>query len=336
MLKIGMLGFGFMGVTHYRIYQSLPNTRVVGIFDFEPEKVKKGEGAAGNIGEGGEKLDLSGVHVTGSAEELIRDTDIDVIDICLPTYVHAEFAVRSLQAGKHVFCEKPMALNPDECDDMLRARDKSSQKLMIGHCVRFWPEYAVSRQIIEEKKYGEVVSAFFRRLSPTPTWSYRNWLLQEDMSGGALLDLHIHDIDYILNVFGEVRAVDSFGREDVVAAGSGVDYVVTRYRTDSEALVVAEGGWHFDPAFPFNMSFHINCEKATLVYDPAGEQTLSVHTADGETQHPSHAGSTGWDEELKYFADCVESGRDVAACPPEESKKAVQVAMMERRALSEA
>ncbi len=333
MVRIGLLGFGFMGTTHFGIYRNLPHVQVTGLFDFQPERVGKGGATAGNLGDGDAELDLSGVRITGNPEDLINDADIDIIDICLPTFTHAAFAVKALHAGKHVFCEKPMALNPAECDIMLAARDKARKTLMIGHCVRFWPEYELAARMIADQEYGEVSSAFFRRLSPTPTWSYGNWLLDEEKSGGALLDLHIHDIDYILNVFGDVHEVQSWGRKNLVTQNSGVDYVVTRYRTDSPATIVAEGGWHFAPRFPFNMSFHIECEKATLVFDPAQEKTFAVHMHESETIYPAHAGTTGWDEELKYFTDCVDGGREVGACPPEESKKAVMVAAMERSAL---
>ncbi len=333
MIKVGLLGFGFMGVTHYQIYQNLPHVQVTGIFDVDPEKVQRGEIAAGNIGDGGGKPDLAGVKVTGKAEELINAADIDIIDICLPTFVHAEVAVKALNAGRHVFCEKPMALDPGECDRMLGARDKSRKNLMIGHCVRFWPEYALTRQLIREKRYGEVNSAFFRRLSPTPSWSYGNWLLREEKSGGALLDLHIHDIDYILNVFGQVSGVSSFAKQNAVSDQSGVDYVLTRYATESPALIVAEGGWHFNAPFPFNMSFHISCERATLEFDAGREKTLAVHTGEGRTEYPSHSNATGWEEELKYFVNCVMEGKSVDLSPPEESKTAVEIALMERDAI---
>ncbi len=333
MLKIGLLGFGFMGVTHYRIYQHLPGAEVVGIFDLEPGKVGRGEGVAGNIGDAEEQLDLSGVKITGNADELIEAKDIDIIDVCLPTFVHADFAVKALEAGKHVFCEKPMALTPSECDMMIDARDESGKKLMIGHCIRFWPEYVYASRVIKEKKHGEVISAFFRRLSPTPSWSYESWILQEEKSGGALLDLHIHDIDYIYSVFGNITEVSSSGVQNVVSPDSGVGYVLTKYQTGSPALVTAEGGWHFHEGFPFNMSFHIRCEEGTLLFDAGQEKTLAVCTPDGKTHYPAMPGTTGWDEELKYFVECVKDNKRVDASPPEESKTAVETALMEHESL---
>ncbi len=327
MVKIGLLGFGFMGGTHYQIYQNISGATVVGIFDLEPEKIKRGEITAGNIDYGGAELDLTGVKITDTPEELIESDTIDMVDVCLPTYIHSEYVIKALNAGKHVLCEKPMALNLEDCDAILEAAERAKKRLMIGHCVRFWPEYAVTKQILDKNTYGKVVNAFFKRVSPIPTWS--DWLLEEEKSGGALIDLHIHDIDYIAYLFGKPKEVLSFGRKNIVNSNSGIDYVVTQYNFDVPSLVIAEGGWHFHSEFPFNMSFTIRCEKATIWFDSSQARTLAIFKEDGTAEYPEVSKSTGWDEEIKYFIDCVMNDKQIEVSPPEAARLALEIALAE-------
>ena len=322
-----------MGATHYQIYQDIPDATVVEVFDYEPEKLKRGEVATGNIGDTGMKLDFTGVKITDNLGELIESDNTEVIDICLPTYVHSEYTIKALKAGKHVLCEKPMALRVEDCDAMLSAAEESQKKLMIAQCVRFWPEYALTKKLLNEERYGEVLSAFFKRLSPTPTWSYGGWLLNEEKSGGALVDLHIHDIDYIVYLFGKPNEVSSFGRKNLLNSSSGVDYIVTRYIYDRPYMVIAEGGWHLHSPFPFNMSFTIRCEKATIWFDSAQQRTLAIFEEDGSTEYPEIPKTTGWEEEIKYFVNCVANNRIVEISPPEESKLALEIAFAEKSSI---
>jgi predicted dehydrogenase len=226
-----------------------------------------------------------------------------------------------------------MALDLNECQSMIDARDRSGKKLMIGHCIRFWPEYVETKRMLEERRYGQVKSAVFRRLSPTPTWSCQNWILDQDKSGGSVLDLHVHDVDFMLNVFGRPDKVTSFGNINVAAKNSGVDYVLSRFSMDSSALVIAEGGWHFHQQFPFSMTFTIRCEDATICFDAAGQNTLAVYKADGSAEYPEMSGRTGWEEEISYFIDCVANDKPVDFSPAEDSMLAVEVALAERESV---
>lgn len=131
------------------------------------------------------------------ADELIADKDVDLVSVCLPTHLHAEFAIKALKKGKHVFCEKPMAGSLEECDSMIEVAEKAGRKLMIGQCLRFWPEYELLKDYVENGKLGKLTGLFCFRGGGTPIWSAGNWLLQKDKSGGVLLDQHIHDIDTV-------------------------------------------------------------------------------------------------------------------------------------------
>ena len=112
-----------------------------------------------------------------------------------------------------------MALTVTDCDRMIQAARKSGKILQIGHCVRFWPEYAKAKEIVDSGKYGRVVAAMFQRLGAAPGWSVDNWFINEKRSGGVALDLHIHDTDYVQYLFGMPKGswhvtADAFGHAE--------------------------------------------------------------------------------------------------------------------------
>ena len=185
-VKIGLIGLGFMGSTHWRIYESLPNVKVVALADVDPAK-RAGDVSkvVGNIGGGDNSapLDMTGVATYEDAMKMIAETDADIIDICVPTPVHCQYLLAALKAGKHVFCEKPLCRNLDQLQE-IRAAVKASDKFFnAGMCVRAWPEYDAAKNLIDSGKLGEVKSALFRRLSPSVDGNaWNNWFMCEKMA----------------------------------------------------------------------------------------------------------------------------------------------------------
>ena len=328
MVKVGIVGLGFMGKMHFDCYQANRKARVVAIADVDPAK-RAGDWSAigGNIGDAsGARVDLSGIKTYARAEDLIADPEVDLVDICLPTYLHARYTVAALEAGKHVMCEKPMALNRRECQKVKQAARKARGKMMVGHCIRFWPEYEVAKRIIDTGRYGQVLSATFRRVSPTPTWSWKNWLMKAPKSGGAALDLHIHDTDYILWLFGRPQKVVSLGTRRVT---SGVDHIVTHYYYPRRNLqVTAEGGWLMPEGLPFEMGFTIVCEDGTLEYRSTSGKGLQVFLPGGRILSPKVPPGDGYSRELDYLLGCIERKRPVETVTPESS--ALSVLVVER------
>ena len=149
---------------------------------------------------------MAAPHGASTSATLDGVPEVDVVDICLPTDLHADFAVRALQMGKHVVCEKPMAISLAEADRMIEAARKSGRRLMIAHCIRFWPEYVELRRLVESGELGHLLSLSLTRYSPFPSWGSDNWLADERRAGGAALDLHIHDTDFAAYLMG--RAPD--------------------------------------------------------------------------------------------------------------------------------
>jgi len=307
MIKVGIIGLGFMGKMHFRCYKALKNVKITAICDIDEKKFKETGGTAGNISGAEKPLDLSGISFYTNFDKMLKEADLDAVSITLPTYLHAKFTVKALKAGLNVLCEKPMAMNVKECRQMMDAARQSRKLLQIGHCIRFWPEYAATKKNIDSRKYGKVLAATFQRLSLTPTWSWDNWLLDGKRSGGATLDLHIHDTDYVQYVFGMPKEVFSRGAK---GQSRDIDHIVTNYIYDSK-VVTAEGGWVMTPTFGFEMSFNIALEKATIVYNCTQNPAFKICPLKGEVITPKVEGGDGYSLEIAHFVKAV-AGKSVS------------------------
>ena len=341
MLKIGIVGLGFMGKMHFRCYKSLKNVEIVAICDADKNQLKDTSGVAGNISGAEVDLDLSNISLYSDLNRMLEQEKIDAISISTPTFLHSSQTIASLNAGKHVFCEKPMALNSKDCEEMISIARQSGKTLQIGHCIRFWPEYAKAKEIIDTQNFGKVLAASFHRLSLTPTWSWDNCFLDGKRSGGAILDLHIHDSDFIQFVFGMPKKVFSQG---VIGPSGDIDHCVTQYIFDDQdplnnKVISAEGGWIMDQKYGFEMSFKIMLENATLIYNSAHivnnefPSALRIFTNEGEKSSPIFPKDDGYFFEIKHFIDVI-SGENVSpVISPEDSGNSVKIIEAEKESI---
>jgi predicted dehydrogenase len=262
---------------------------------------------------------------------MIAKAKPDAISLTLPTYLHAEYSEKALSQGVHVLCEKPMALTVTECDRMIQAARKSGKVLQIGHCVRFWPEYAKAKEIVDSGRYGRVVAAMFQRLGAAPGWSVDNWFIDEKRSGGVALDLHIHDTDYVQYLFGMPKGVCSHGAK---APGGQLIHMVTTYDYGEDRLVIAEGGWGMTTAFGFEMSFNLVLEKATIVYDLTRKPMFRVCPAVGEAFTPPVADGDGYLREIEHFARVVRGQPVEEVLTLEQSRNSVRIVEAEKKSIN--
>jgi predicted dehydrogenase len=318
-LKVGIAGLGFMGKMHFDTWGRMPGVQVAAICDIDAKK-RSGDwsGIVGNIGGAGKKVNLSGIKVYSDTKAMFADPDLDVIDITLPTYLHVKHALLALKTGKHVICEKPMAINSGEARKLAAAAKKSRGKLFIAHCIRFWPHYAVARDIIRSRKYGRVLSACFRRFSHNPTWSWQDWQNDPKKSGLAALDLHIHDADFVLYCFGKPKAV--------VSSSAGLkpgrmDHIHTAYKYPGKAMITGEGGWEYAPNYPFGMSFAVAMEKATLNLTP--DLKMMLYPKKGSPKAVAVPAGDGYSAELRHFVDCMRKNRNSTIVTAESSADSV-------------
>lgn len=262
MLRIGIAGLGFMGMVHYLNYQRTRGVQVTAIATPEPER-RAGDWRAikGNFGPPGTQMDLAGIATFESVDEMIASTEIDAVDITLPPSLHAEAAVKALAAGKHVFCEKPIAMTAADGRKMVKAAQKAGKQLLVGHVLPFFPEYAWALKIIASKEYGEVIGGAFRRVISDPTWLPNYWSAEK--VGGPMLDLHIHDAHFIRLVYGRPSSLSTIGR----TRNDLPEFWHTQFRFDSGAVVEATSGTIAQQGRPFDHGFEIHLEDATLVFE---------------------------------------------------------------------
>ncbi len=315
MLNVGIVGIGFMGMIHYLAYQQVRGARVAAICSREEKKLA-GDWTSikGNFGPAGAKMDLRSVTRYGTIEELLADPKIDLVDICLPPALHADATVAALRAGKHVLCEKPIALTTAEATRMTRAAAQSGKQLMIAHVLPFMPEYAYALKAIQSGRYGALWGGHFKRIISDPLWLKDFY--DPRVVGGPVIDLHIHDAHFIRMIAGMPRSVSSVGR---LHGGDGVvEFLSTQFIYDDPAPVItATSGVLRQQGRPFTHAFEIYLEQATLLFDFAALATggqgipLTILLSNGKVQQPVlSAGDPveGFVHELKEVCRCVERG----------------------------
>ncbi len=298
-MNIGIIGLGMMGRTHYEAYQEIPGANVIAVADRNPKRASGDlSGTGGNVLKGGvNQLPMDKIKGTSDPSELIAMKELDIIDVCVPTLEHVSVVVEALKSGKHVLCEKPLARTAADAEKIAAAAREAKGFFMPAMCMRFWPQWAWLKKAVEEKRYGKVLGASFRRVAQMPA----GWYNDGKISGGAALDLHIHDTDFVQHLFGMPKAVSSRG----YAKESGeIDHMSTHYIYDDIPLVVAEGGWAMTEGYGFTMQYTVNFEKATADYDLAREQPLKLSQA-GKTEPIDCGPGFGYAAELRYFLDCV-------------------------------
>ena len=312
-----------MGSTHLKAWKKIPGAQLVAVAS-NVEKQLTGDlsDIQGNLGGPGEKWDFSAVKKYRDCLEAVRDPDVEAVDICLPTYQHAEVTTAALRAGKHVLVEKPMALDGAAADQMIGEASRSGRILMVAQVLRFLPCYAASRDMLVSGSLGQVRSAIFRRRCSAPAWGA--WIADPKASGGGVFDLLIHDVDFCLHTFGVPAAVSARGYEDMP---HGVDWILGQFEYPGIGTVAVTGGWHHPKAFPFSMEYTIVADGGTLEFDSAGVP-LTLYGADGEAHKVAAPEVDGYEQEIRYFVECVSEGKAPARCLPEESSSAVKVALL--------
>lgn len=283
--------------------------------DIEPEK-SKGK-ARINITEDMDGADeLLNAACYTDVNKMCEKETLDMVDICLPTPLHAPMAIDMLGRGYHVLSEKPMARSYKDCLAMLDAAEKSGKQLMIGQCLRFYPQYL--KDTVESGRYGKVLSAFFERISRPPIWGWQNWFMDEAKSGGCLLDMHIHDIDMTRFLFGEPKAVAC----NVLNIYSGCDTVNTWLFYEDGKLVCANGDWALPDSSGFRPAYRVNLEKAAIVFDK-GEVT--VFEKDGTVHKPELPKLDGFTNEIDYFVDIIENNRENTVNPAKSTAMTIKL-----------
>lgn len=351
MVRIGIVGIGFMGWTHFAAStkispagkpggSKLKGGAVTAICARSPEKLA-GDWTSiqGNFGPRGPKLDLTKISAYDKVGELLDDPDIDLVDICLPNDQHEEVAIRALQAGKHVLVEKPIATDPKSAERMVAAAKKSGKQLMVAHVLPFFPEFNFVVECLASQKYGRLLAAHFRRVITPPKWS-------SDMSdfrrlGGWGIDLHIHDNHFIRHACGMPQQVFSGG----LLQDGFVNHTQTQYVYGAEGPAVsAISGGIATPGLAFAHGYELYFEKATVLFSAGtlGEawtvdRPLTV-IANGKVTTPKLKGGTEWcsafTSELQMAVDAVKNGTPAPLLSAELARDALLLCHAEAKSIA--
>ncbi len=303
MLKIGLIGCGFMGDMHANCYKNIEGVTLAAVADIREDK-------ANAVANG------TNAKIFKTGKELIENANVDIVDICLPTYLHAEHALLAMQKVKHLFIEKPVALTAEEGKKLIEESKRTGCNVQVGQVIRFWDEYVELKKAIADGRYGKVVNANFRRISPLPTWGWENWLLDDKRSGGAAQDLHIHDIDYVLSVFGEPKKYYSVKN----TRGEKNSYINTLLQYDGFPVSV-EGTWGLPESHPFEATFRVVFENAVvenaggkfMLYDQTGAKEIKIEKPElvGAVTGGNVSDLGGYYNELSYFCACAKVGSPI-------------------------
>ncbi len=317
-LKVGLLGFGGMGHFHAAQYQKQKNCSLVAICDINRDTFEN-DSAQINIGSSGSTKKLS-YKPYFDYEDMIRNEKLDFLDICLPCHLHAEYAMRGMRDGLHVLCEKPMARTSALANEMIRVSKETGKKLMIAQCLRFEQNFKAVHDAVKEKKYGKLLRLDMRRNSTTPK---NAWYHDGNCSGGALLDLHLHDTDFINWTFGVPDAVRTCG---VTLFTGCADDLMTTYLYKNGPVINSEGSWR---RAKWTTSTVAVFEKATLELD--GNKLLLSRVDQPLETIELPESDNGYFAEIAYFASCILEDKPVEICSPESTRDSIRIAEAEQK-----
>ena len=293
-MKVGLVGAGFMGSTHLAAYAGMPDVEVTGVADPNPEAAAE---AASSVG----------ARPYPSYEALVEAEEVDVVDACVPTALHRDLALRVAADGKHLFLEKPIARTLGDADEILAAFDSGAGRLFVGHVVRFFPEYVRIKAMVEAGDLGTVGVVRTSRRSPFLR-GWNDWYADWRQSGGVLVDLVIHDFDFLRWCFGEVERV--YARGVAGLEYNRLDYALTTLRFREGPLAHVEGHWGY-PA-PFEYAIEVAGSGGLVTTDSTESPPLKLlQSADPAVDAPNVAvGKSPYTAELEHFVRCLQTGED--------------------------
>ncbi len=302
MLKVCLVGVGGISGAHIPAWKNMSDAELTGICDIRPEQMEK----------------YPEINKYTDFDEMIEKEKPDIVDICLPTFLHIEYSLKAIRRGINVICEKPVSLHRDDIEKVYGAAKENGVHFMIAQVLRFWPEYEFVEEVYRTGKYGRLLSGNMSRLSLRPKWTWDGWMTDEKRSGLVPFDLHIHDLDFMVWAFGKpVNAYRNRSKQP------DQDYISATYEYDG-FFINTEASWYNSP-IPFEMSFRFQFEKAVIVFK---EGKLTIYESNGNTILPGESSSadTGdisipksdaYANEIRYFTDAVINGTPIERVTPE-------------------
>ena len=324
MIRVCLAGIGSMGNVHFKRYVKLMEekepVRLTAVYDINRTRFDRTMAGHPDLAES--------IQFYDNFEEMLSAEKPDAVDIVLPDHLHCDYTVNALHSGVNVLCEKPMALNSEEIQAMLNAARQTGKALMIAHCCRFMGSYRRLKSIVETNAFGRPLLAGFHRLSGLPVWSEQNWFLNQKTSGGCIMDMHIHDVDMLLWLFGRPEAVSALGFSAV--PGSGIDGLTAQYKYPGFAVNIQSNWAVAGKDVPFRSGFHVDFERGSVycndgviaIYEEGKPPVIEKDDTDKDSYY----------EEIRSFIHSLES-HSPCECRAEESAEAVELVLLERKSI---
>lgn len=313
MQRIGLVGSGFMATTHANSYQEIPDAEVVAVASLADDR----EGFAAEH--------TPEADVYSDAETMMDEANITVVDVCTPTPTHRPLVEASAERGLDTFCEKPLARTAADADAIVEAVEDAGITFMTGHVLRYFPEYAEAKRRIEAGEIGTPGTLSTERLSSPPRYGSNSWFGDKDQSGGVLLDMAIHDFDYLRWVVGDVERV--FARTAEWDDGHLNQHSSVLLRFEDGATGNVEASWGYPEGSPFVTSYELAGDEGLLEFDARDENAIRVSGgAEGTKAPASPLAKSPYTAELEHFVTCVETGTE-PDISPDDARQAVRIAL---------
>jgi len=291
MIKVGILGAGYIAEAHAHGYASVPQAKVVLVVDPNLDKARR----------------LAGLYQADAAEDLqaMLAADVDMVSICTPTPTHAALACALMRAGKHVLCEKPIARTLAEADAMIALAGESGVKLMIAHVSRYEVDHLKAREVLERGDIGPLRMAYHAIVGPYPGWSTGDWLGDRERSGGPVVDLAIHSVDYLLWLFNSPAArVYALGNRK----GPGRDhYVLVNLQFENGGLALIEASWAHPQGSPLVCRAELCGEHGRISWDYSRIDGLQTWLVGSGPQSAVMEGENSFAAQIEDFIRCIEN-----------------------------
>lgn len=314
-----LVGAGSMGKTHLRAYEKMENVQIAGIVDIRTPSLLR--------------LKETEYSFFQNFEEAIDTLErVDVVDICLPTFLHKEFVEKAAKLGKHVICEKPITGSLEDAKSMIETCKANGVQLYIGQVTRFFPEYVRAKELVEAGAIGKPGIIRTTRNGNFPKNAWNDWFANIQSSGGVILDLLIHDFDFLRWCFGEVKRV--YAKSLTGREYRKKDYALVTLRFENGVIAHVEGSWAHDG---FYKTFEFSGDKGNFEYD---SRNFPIHTVienplggeGGKTIKQSPLNESPYYRELVHFIDCIETGKR-SIISPEDAYKAVEIALAANKSI---
>ncbi len=321
MQKVAVIGAGGMGKRHSEIYEKLPNAELVAVCDVQLESANE----------------LAAIYRAAAFDDvkkMLEEVEVDVVDICVPTSLHLDYIKTAAAAGKHVCCEKPLARTSGQAQEAVRVCEEAGVVLFVAQVLRWFPEFRKLRDLISSGSIGAPVMVRTSRAGKHPQ-GWDNWFSDPKRSGGVVMDLIIHDFDWLRWCFGAVKRV--YARGTIESSVSNTSYALVTLRFESGVIAHVEGSW-MKPA-GFKVDVEVAGTDGLLSYSNADAVPIALELRDKDggaatTIIPvSPSDVSPYYLELEHFVTCLEEGRQPDVTP-EDGVEAVRVAEAALRSIA--